>query len=550
MFNNKDKLGKKMTEIIERNVIKSLVESFNRENEGVILAAEQFSVISNEVINFSLSEHDIICRNDQHNYGNIFKLMSVENLQKELLKKHWKKAFDISAVKSVMPSERLVEWDLTIEKGELPEFTFENVFSTIFGFFSGKRKYMAEKADGVLRSLSRNHKTNRSDQITEKFIFENVIYSDIKTVNYSYSKKIDDLRSLISQIRKVNEYQSVNSSSMLEYFYHNCSGEWKYIDGNAFRMKIYKKGTVHIELHPEIVEELAVLLSEIYPMQISEKREFLKRKKDFKNYVLEKRMLMSETVNIFYNKIVKAVNPIKKYRIRDQEDRSQLIDEIMRKSVCNFEIEGQSENCKELNDVFEYLGIRKEKVVNYTWYSADFDAIKLLRMVGYKGYIEEYKSHQYYPTKKELAELLIDYAGFETNEEKVLEPSAGQGGLCEYIPVNKELIDCIEIGETNSSILLMKGYNVIADDFVVFANKTKNRYDRIVMNPPFSKGRAKLHVQLAYDLLEKNGNVCAIVPSSLKDSEIVKGAKHCYSEVFMDQFDNTSVSVVIVRIEK
>lgn len=47
----------------------------------------------------------------------------------------------------------------------------------------------------------------------------------------------------------------------------------------------------------------------------------------------------------------------------------------------------------------------------------------------------------------------------------------------------------------------------------------------------------------------EEGNVTAIVPASMKDKVIIQNATHTYSEVFNDNFDNTKVAVVILRIE-
>lgn len=545
-----------MSEIVERNVIKSLVSAYNEDKKKIDLSIVAFDSIDKMTFGLAFDNHYIASSNSRNENSSIYELMNIDQLYKKLSQKYWHKAFNISQVKAVMPSERITEWNEQIEKGNLPEFNMENVFSTVFEFFSGRRKYMAEKVDGILKSLSTTHKTNMSDQITEKFIFSNMVFSSNEQVNTKMSEKINDLRSLIRQIRGLDEYEAISSNSMIKYFYHNNSGKWNYIDGNAFRLKIYKKGTAHIELHPELVEEMSILLSELYPMQISNKTEFIKRKKEFKSYDLRKDMISQKSCEIITNNLKSYCNSLYKFdlyrKIDNGVQKMKEINEIISLSVCNFEFENISyKNIpKELIEVLQLLGVKERKYEHFTWFSTDYDAISVLRRVAYQGWVDDYKSYQFYPTKKELAKKLIDYASFETGNEIVLEPSAGQGGLCIEIPVGKENIDCVEISKINQLILESKGYNIIDEDFLKFSQKTKKRYDRIVMNPPFSKGRAKLHVEQAFRLLNENGNVSAIVPASMKDKVIVDGAKHTYSEIFTDNFDNTNVSVVIVRIEK
>lgn len=70
------------------------------------------------------------------------------------------------------------------------------------------------------------------------------------------------------------------------------------------------------------------------------------------------------------------------------------------------------------------------------------------------------------------------------------------------------------------------------------------------MNPPFSDGRTELHTKMAFSLLNNNGVLVAILPGSFKNKQIIKGAKHEYSDSMKDLFAGTGVSVVVVRIEK
>lgn len=205
-----------MSEIIERNLIKSLVLSYNEDKRKIDMSIENFNNIDKMALSIAFEKHYIASSLNRNEISSIYELMSKSNLYKKLSQKYWHKAFDISQAKNVMPSERISEWNEQIQNGELPEFNIENVFSTVFEFFTGRRKYMAEKADGILKSLSSNHKTNMSDQITEKFIFEDMVFPRSQQVNIKMAEKINDLRSLIRQIRGLDEYSSISSSLMIK----------------------------------------------------------------------------------------------------------------------------------------------------------------------------------------------------------------------------------------------------------------------------------------------------------------------------------------------
>lgn len=113
----------------------------------------------------------------------------------------------------------------------------------------------------------------------------------------------------------------------------------------------------------------------------------------------------------------------------------------------------------------------------------------------------------FFPTPSETAKRMVDIAEINENMD-VLEPSAGNGNIADQIKAAGVMPDVIEISSELAEILKAKGYNHIADDFLTFNDK---KYDRILMNPPFSNGLDGEHLQHAYDLLKPGGKVIAII---------------------------------------
>lgn len=114
----------------------------------------------------------------------------------------------------------------------------------------------------------------------------------------------------------------------------------------------------------------------------------------------------------------------------------------------------------------------------------------------------------YFPTPRPLAESLVERADIRPGM-KVLEPSAGKGNIADAIreaqPGAK--LDTIEPSTTLRSILKLKGHELAGDDFLNHTDK----YDRIVMNPPFENGQDIDHVRHAYDSLEPGGKLVSIM---------------------------------------
>lgn len=64
---------------------------------------------------------------------------------------------------------------------------------------------------------------------------------------------------------------------------------------------------------------------------------------------------------------------------------------------------------------------------------------------------------------------------------------------------------CVEISTLHCRVLEAKGLTVEQADFIKWAQSTNKRFDKVVMNPPFSEGRAKAHVESAASLVNREG---------------------------------------------
>lgn len=112
----------------------------------------------------------------------------------------------------------------------------------------------------------------------------------------------------------------------------------------------------------------------------------------------------------------------------------------------------------------------------------------------------------YFPTPKELAERMVEMADIEPGMS-VLEPSAGNGNIADAIKKAGVNPDVIELSSTLREILEAKGYPLVGSDFIEFDSK---KYDRIIMNPPFSDSQDAQHIKHAYSLLKPGGRIVSI----------------------------------------
>ncbi|RQF49547.1 SAM-dependent methyltransferase [Pseudomonas aeruginosa] len=114
----------------------------------------------------------------------------------------------------------------------------------------------------------------------------------------------------------------------------------------------------------------------------------------------------------------------------------------------------------------------------------------------------------FFPTSAAVTEEAIDAAEIQGGMD-VLEPSAGMGHMADAIREQTGVEpEVVELSGERRELLEAKGYNLVGSDFMEVSGK---QYDRIVMNPPFSKGRDIQHVQHAYSLLKPGGRLVAIM---------------------------------------
>ena len=134
---------------------------------------------------------------------------------------------------------------------------------------------------------------------------------------------------------------------------------------------------------------------------------------------------------------------------------------------------------------------------------------------------------QFYPTPKLLIEKMISGLNFEIIKS-ILEPSAGKGDILDALRAfqdeqnenrwsNNRLDFRLAAGEIDPNlraILKSKGYQLVSNDFLSF--NTYERYDLIIMNPPFADG-AK-HLLKALSMQKKGGSiVCLLNAETLRN---------------------------------
>jgi hypothetical protein len=101
-------------------------------------------------------------------------------------------------------------------------------------------------------------------------------------------------------------------------------------------------------------------------------------------------------------------------------------------------------------------------------------------------------------------------------------------------------IDCCEINWDLVQALALLGFQLLARDFLTATPRPI--YDRVVMNPPFSKDAYIDHVRAAYHWLAPGGELIAVLPNGYCGSRITKRREFTdwLDDLGVDRYENSA----------
>ena len=430
--------------------------------------------------------------------------------------RYWSDAIALTDVYSAMPQARRDEWNKAIGERTTPEFTEDSVRSTISGLLADRSKFFGERVDGIFRALSGDHVTNCPQGFSKRMIIASVTGNDY----YSTPRAgiINDLRAVIAKFMGRDE-PAHNATGPVIAIARNQHGKWITLDGGALRIRVYMIGTAHLEVHPDIAYRLNQVLAGMYPRAIP--AEFrTKPKKAAKTFAMMARPLPFAVVHIIREmRRTRGTNDFA-FGYGDKSDKV-VSEEAIRVLIG-------------IGGVLNRFG----------GMSFDYDPQEAINEIVASGCIPDRVSHQYFPTPEVVARAAIALAQIG-DDDTVLEPSAGQGGIVELLPAPHRAV-CVEISKLHCDILRAKGFVTVSADFIEWAARAP-LFNVVIMNPPFANGRAVAHVTLAAELVKPGGRLVAILPASMRGKDFLPAPwVHTWSEVFANEFEHTGVNVVIL----
>jgi predicted RNA methylase len=167
---------------------------------------------------------------------------------------------------------------------------------------------------------------------------------------------------------------------------------------------------------------------------------------------------------------------------------------------------------QQINDIIKAVGGR--------WTTGEgahlfpVDAVEALAPVFATGEVatlrEKRQQAQYFPTPAPVVNRLLDLAQLQPGMQ-VLEPSAGSGAIASATFERGAVVDCIERDPGYAAALADLGCAraLTIADFLTVAPQPV--YDRVVMNPPFTRGADMAHVEHALRFLKPDGLLASVM---------------------------------------
>ena len=451
------------------------------------------------------------------------KLFKVSGAVAALNSAYWSKALALTDVYDQMPLKRRSEWDTSIRERTAPEFNETTVRDTLMGLLNMRQQFLAERVDGIFRGLSGEHVTNAPEAFGKRMIISAVL-DCFGLTSTGRTGLINDLRCVIAKFMGRDEPR-FDASHRLILGLKERWGQWTNVDGGALRVRLYKKGTAHLEVHPDMAWRLNAILAHMHPHAIPS--QFRKKpRKPVKEFETILRPLPFAVLELFCE------------RQSRQGDRSTVFTLTYNAKANRAAYDEATRVLVTIGGVPDSGGLRFE---------FDYPPQDVIAEIYRSGCIPDQQSHQFYPTPPNVAQAAAELA--EVGEaDAVLEPSAGHGDLAMVLPI--ERTHCVEVSELRCSVLKARGFATTQADFVAWAGTTAARFDRVVMNPPYSEGRWKSHTEAAAPLVRAGGRLVAILPASARNRFELEGFDCAWSAVYANEFAGTSVSVAILSATK
>lgn len=348
-------------------------------------------------------------------------------LLKSVDARYWAELIKRSGTSEHLSFKEKESWMSSINTGDTPDFTHDNVVNTLKEWAGMRVQFFIDRIETLWEALSKEHKTNQKSYFSNTLILpsdDSCIFSELRQIVATTLGRpapmtgISGSSAVFCKIKKDEAY-----------------GSWLAVDGDAFEVKVYRKGTVHVRLHPETAAKMNDILAMKFPLSIANTARTVSKADKLTSRSLARieDMLPAHVLNQLYDKKVfnkdTNIHLARTLRLPSDSPRYWM--------SCDADIHGDTRR------VLTWLGATFLLTETSEVACFDYDVSDALGTLLRKGTLPNIASYQFYPTRGEVGEIAAHTLHSHLNDDGTFnycEPHGGHGDLAAHLPQNRTTV--------------------------------------------------------------------------------------------------------------
>ncbi len=173
----------------------------------------------------------------------------------------WSRAMKLTDVLELLPAEARNEWCRQIKQHETPPFDPQSVRATLQTLIASRAQFFADRVEGLFFNLSDQHATNCPEGFYKRLIIGRM-RTHFGSFCHERCNFVHDLRCVLAKFAGRGEPPAHLTVRELERIHQAGEfGIWHDLDGGAIRLRLFKVGTCHLEVHPDAAHRLNMILA-------------------------------------------------------------------------------------------------------------------------------------------------------------------------------------------------------------------------------------------------------------------------------------------------
>ena len=458
----------------------------------------------------------------------LYSLFDKDRAISALREKAWFELFDYLDLTRLLPTNLWEQWSDSFKAWQspggvdCPSFDTDTITSSLNLINSYRAAFFSMRVKCLWDSLSRKHKTNSGAGFRDRQII-NGVFNEHSTCN-AQARVIQDLYNLCSEVATgiPDTFADVQSDLLKA---RADRGEWRFVGNGLLKVRAYKVGTLHFQLHPEVASRLNIALHYLYP-------DCLPRKPlsggspadgEFKPLDLIRTQLPHQVTGF-----------LRRAHLHKRKDGLwglAVYDHVqIGRALRNL-----------LDETLKQIGAERENKE----YLFTYDPSEVIEEILVKGEGPETVSHQFYSTPRDTAKEFVEWVS-PNPDDICYETSAGTGAIAQEMPLSTY---CVEVNKLRCMALSKLGFEVTEGDFLrLKPADLVGHADVVMMNPPFAQQSWKSHFLHGVNFVRPGGVVAAILPASAVEAmPEIEGTPVEYSSPMQGRFPNVSITIVYAK---